>query len=178
MFVFSAVTLYYSLADPYIKRNYTAQASAGIQVAFWLCLILTYQFLIVPFIGAGAPNFLWILGVVTTETICNSNSSNANCQVNYNGTNPYPYTPYDPYYDPNASYYYPANSWSSYNYHKDPKIVAMSLLAVSVVGVKLFGKRNNEEAEIKEPENLLSMLAKDAKTLKNNEVTSTINYMD
>jgi hypothetical protein len=54
----------------------------------------------------------------------------------------------------------------------------MSLLAVSVVGVKLFGRRNTEEAETKEPENLLSMLVKDAKTLKNNEVPSTINYMD
>jgi hypothetical protein len=51
-------------------------------------------------------------------------------------------------------------------------------LAVSVVGVKLFGKRNTEEAEKNEPENLLSMLAKNGKTFKTNEVPSTINYMD
>jgi hypothetical protein len=72
--------------------------------------MLTYQFLIVPFIGAGSPNFLWVLGVVVTESVCSSNSSNVNCQVNYNNTNPYPYTPYDPYYDPNAPYYSPGNS--------------------------------------------------------------------
>jgi len=178
MFIFSAITVYYSVAHPYITSRYTPQANAGIQVIFWFALILTYQFLIVPFIGSGAPNFLWLLGVITTETICNSNTNNVNCQIDYNVTNPYPYTPYDPYYDPNAPYYRPYDSWSSYNYHKNPKFIAASLLAVSVVGVKLFGKRNTEEAEKNEPENLLSMLAKNGKTFKTNEVPSTINYMD
>ncbi len=90
-------------------------------------------------------------------------------------TNPQPYGPYDPYYDPYDPYYSPTySSWSGYNYHKDPKFVAVSLMIVSVVGVRLFGKRNTEELEKIEPQSLLSILEKDRKSVKT-AVYSTIN---